>query len=151
MTAPATLELNKSVFKFGSTPSERADESAREQLRQAEKDAQEAAQRVEAERAALEERQTRLEHQTAKVSQLRVRLRAVESHGFAKQLSECEAIFDRLFCSPALSEPNNRITLNSATAALGWIPKAQERQAKLIVRLKGELVEAEKELANLEK
>jgi chromosome segregation ATPase len=145
---PATLSPS---FKFGKTAVERADESAREQLRQAERNAQEAARLVEQETAALEARQTRLENQTAKVNQLRVRLHAVESHGFAKQLSECEAIFDRLFCSPSLTEVNNQVTLNSATAALGWIPKAQERQAKLAVALKAELLAAEKELAEFEK
>ena len=155
---PALLEIEPAqdhsvppphVKHFGKSPVERTDESAREGLRQAEKKAQEAAQRVEAERTFLEERQIRLKHQTSKVNQLRARLRAVESHGFAKQLSECEAIFDRLFCSPALTAPNEQVTLNSTTAALGWIPKAQERQAKLIVTLKSELLTAEQELETL--
>ena len=134
-TAPT---LTRSALTFGKSPVERADERSREKLRQAEQTAQDAAQRVEAERAAVEQRQ------------LRVRLRAVESHDFAGQLKTCQSIFDDLFCSPALTEPNNQITLNSATAALGWIPKAQERQVALIERLKGELAEADKALADLE-
>ena len=151
MTTTLAPELNKRAFTFGKTAVERADESAREQLRQAEKNAQEAARLVEQEAAALEARQTRLEHQTAKVNQLRVRLRAVESHDFAGQLKNCDDIFDRLFCSPALTEPNNVHSLNSATAALAWLPEAMKRQAKLIVSLKAELLAAEQELAALEK
>ena len=128
---------------------DRADENSREQLRQAEKNAEDAALRVEAERSALEARQIRLEHITAKANQLRVRIRAVEAHDFAGQLKNCEDIFDRLFCSPALSEPNNAHTLNSATAALAWLPEAMKRQGKLAEKLKIELAGAEKELEAL--
>ena len=146
-----TIEIppsfNKSVFKFGSTATERASDSARQQLRDAEKNAQEAAQRVEAERLALEARQVALEHQTAKVNALRTRLRTVEGRDFTAQLRESERIFDTLFGSPELSEPNKRISLESATLALAWIPKAQERQGLLAEKLKIELAEAEKELA----
>ncbi len=146
-----TLEIppsfNKSVFKFGSTATERASDSARQQLKDAEKNAREAAQRVEAERLALEARQVALEHRTAKINALRTRLRTVEGRDFTAQLRESERIFDTLFGSPELSEPNKRISLESATLALAWIPKAQERQAKLAEKLKIELAEAEKELA----
>ena len=74
-TAPT---LTRSALTFGKSPVERADERSREKLRQAEQTAQDAAQRVEAERAAVEQRQLRREVLTSKVSQLRVRLRAVE-------------------------------------------------------------------------
>jgi hypothetical protein len=150
-TALETPAFNKSVFKFGSTAAERADSTRRKPLETAEREAQEAAQRVEAERVALEGRQVAIERQTSKVTGLRNRLLSVEAKDFSKQLSECEQIFDTLFGSTDLSEPNKRLSLESATVALAWIPKAQERQAKLAVALKAELLAAEQELAALEK
>ena len=149
MTTTLAPELNKRAFTFGDPPERRADATHRKPLEKAEREVLEAAQRVEAERAALEARQVALEQGAAKVNQLRVRLRAVEAHDFAGQLSRCESIFDSLFCSPAANEPNNAHSLNSATAALGWLPEAMKRQAKLAEKLKIELAEAEKALATL--
>ena len=147
------LEITPGVsptIRIGNSSVKRADAASRATLEHAENAVIDAQQRAEDLRVSIAARQERVEHLRRHRNQLATRLDRVQKRDLAAWLTACEDIVDRLYESHELTDPARAVELNSASNALGFIPRLQERAAKIAERLKLELVEANKAVADLE-
>jgi hypothetical protein len=146
---PAVLEIPQ-VNKFGS-PDQRAEAAHRKPLENAERKAQEAAQRVEAEREALSAKVQRIEALRAKRGHVVERLANLERMDLEAQRVTCNGIVSELLGSNRLvTEPARLVELDAAVKVLAELPAVEKLLPGIVAAEKAKLAEIDAELAALE-